>query len=35
MKKSTTTDKRMVVGLDLGDRYSRFCILSPDIVINF
>jgi transposase len=29
MKQSTATDARMVVGLDLGDRYSRFCILDP------
>lgn len=29
MKKHTTPEQMMVVGLDLGDRYSRFCILDP------
>jgi len=30
MKKSTTQTQRIVVGLDLGDRYSHFCILDPE-----
>lgn len=30
MKKTTTQERRMVVGLDLGDRYSMFCTLDPD-----
>jgi hypothetical protein len=30
MRKSTAQTFRMVAGLDLGDRYSQFCILDPD-----
>jgi len=30
MKKTTTQSQRMVVGLDLGDRYSMFCVLDPE-----
>ena len=30
MRKSTAQTSRMVAGLDLGDRYSRFCTLDPD-----
>jgi len=30
MRKSTAQTSGMVAGLDLGDRYSRLCILDPD-----
>lgn len=30
MRKTTSQRQRMVVGLDLGDRYSHFCILDPE-----